>query len=41
MTRKEPQFSDDLNTPIAVAETIDSARSDIGADHSRHDIRAA
>ena len=35
MTRKEPQFSDDLNTPIAVAETIDSARSDIGADHSR------
>ena len=26
MTRKEPQFSDDLNTPIAVAETTDLAR---------------
>ena len=35
MTRKEPQFSDDLNTPIAVAETTDLARSDIGADHAR------
>jgi len=40
MTRKEPQFSDDLNTPIAVAETIDSARSDIGADYSRRTTSA-
>ena len=36
MTRKEPQFSDDLNTPIAVAETTDLARSDIGAENARH-----
>ena len=32
MTRKEPQFSDDLNTPIVVAETTDLARSGIGAE---------
>ncbi|MEE2820683.1 MAG: hypothetical protein VX915_02910 [Pseudomonadota bacterium] len=35
MTRKEPQFSDDLNTPIAVAESTDLVRSDIGAENAR------
>ncbi|MEC9076733.1 MAG: hypothetical protein VX907_02260 [Pseudomonadota bacterium] len=35
MTRKEPQFSDDLNTPIAVAETTDIARSGVGAENAR------
>ena len=35
MTRKEPQFSDDLNTPIVVAETTDLARSGIGAENTR------
>ena len=35
MTRKEPQFSDDLNTPIAVAETTDIVRSEIGAENAR------
>ena len=36
MTCKEPQFSDDLNTPIAVAETTDKGRSDIAAENTRH-----
>ena len=35
MTRKEPQFSDELNTPIAAAETTNLVRSDIGAENSR------
>ena len=35
MTRKEPQFSDDLNTPIAVAETTDIVRSEIDAGNAR------
>ncbi len=35
MTRKEPQFNDDLNKPIAVAEPTDFVRSDIGSENAR------
>ena len=35
MTRKEPQFSDDLNKPIAVAEPTDFVRSDISGENAR------
>ncbi len=34
MTRKEPQFSDDLNTPIAVAETTSLVHSNVDAENS-------
>ena len=35
MTRKEPQFNDDLNKPIAVAEPTEFVRSDIGSENAR------
>lgn len=35
MTRKEPQFNDDLNTPIAVPELKESARSDVKPERPR------